>query len=118
MPRAETRASSRGNFQYQELSFSNPKKRRTRVSLSPVRSTVAVNTPARSISTPPVVRTQPRLPSALINRTLVYMAQPRVHAFSTFNGGIPLLLAQRHDIPVSALKSIPEFTSETSISPL
>ena len=46
------------------------------------------------------------------------MALPRVHAFSTFNGGIPLLLAQRHDILVSALKSIPEFTSETSISPL
>ena len=46
------------------------------------------------------------------------MAQPRVHAFSTFNGGSHLLLAQRHDIPVSTLKSIPDFTGETSISPL
>ena len=42
----------------------------------------------------------------------------RAHAFGTFNGGSPLLLAQRHDILVSTLKSIPEFTSETSISPL
>ena len=46
------------------------------------------------------------------------MAQPRAHAFSTFNGGSPLLLAQRHDIPIAVLKSIPEFTGETSISPL
>ena len=46
------------------------------------------------------------------------MAQPRAHAFSTFNGGSPLLLAQRHDIPIVALKSIPEFTGETSMSPL
>ena len=44
------------------------------------------------------------------------MAQPRAHSFSTFNGGSPLLLAQRHDIPIAALKSIPEFTSEASIS--
>ena len=42
----------------------------------------------------------------------------KAHVFSTYNGGSPLLLAQRHDIPVSTLKSIPEFTSETSISPL
>ena len=27
-------------------------------------------------------------------------------------------MAQRHDIPIAALKSIPKFTSETSISPL
>ena len=40
------------------------------------------------------------------------------HTFSTFNGGIPLLLAQRHDIPIATLKSIPEFTGEPSISPL
>lgn len=46
------------------------------------------------------------------------MAQPRVHAFSTFSGGSPLILAQRHDIPLSALKSLPEFTGETSIFPL
>ena len=46
------------------------------------------------------------------------MAQPRAHAFATFNGGSPLLLAQRHDIPVAALKSILDFTGETSISPL
>ena len=46
------------------------------------------------------------------------MALPRVHAFATFNGGSPLLLAQRHDMPVSALKSLPDFTGETSISPL
>ena len=71
------------------------------------------NTPARSISTPPAIRSQPRLPSEHINRSLVYMAQPRAHAFATFNGGSPLLLAQRHDIPICALKSIPEFTGET-----
>ena len=75
------------------------------------------NTPARSISTP-TVRSQPRLPSTHINSSLVYMAQPRANTFSTFNGGSPLLLAQRHDIPIAILKSIPEFTSETSISPL
>lgn len=46
------------------------------------------------------------------------MAQPRAHAFSTFNGGSSLLLAQRHDILVATLKSIPDFTSETFISPL
>lgn len=46
------------------------------------------------------------------------MEQLRVHAFATFNGGIPLLLSQRHDIPVFALKSIPDFTGETFISPL
>ena len=118
MPKAETRASSRGNFQYQELSFSNPRRRRTRVSLSPVRSAIVTNTPTRSISTPPAIRSQPRFPSAHINRPLVYMAQPRAHAFCTFNGGSPLLLAQRHDIPIEALKSILEFTGETSISPL
>ena len=118
MPKAETRASSRGNFQYQELSFLNPRRRRTRVSLSPIRSAIVKNTPTRSISTPHVVRSQPRVPLTHINRSLVYMVQPRVHAFATFNGGSPLLLAQRHDIPIATLKSIPEFTSETSISPL
>ena len=107
----------RSNLQYKELSFSNPRRRRTRVSLSPVRSAIGKNTPARSISTPPTIRTQPRLPSTLINRTLVYMALPRVHSFATFNGGSPLLLTQRHDILVFALKSIPNFTGETSISP-
>lgn len=118
MPNAETRASSRGNFQYQELSFSNRRRRRTRISLSPVRIAIVENTPVRSISTPPTIITQPRLPSTLSNRTLVYMKLPRVHAFATFNGGIPLLFSQRHDIPAFALKSIPEFTGETSISPL
>ena len=118
MPKAGTRASSRGNFQYQELSLSNPRRRRIRVSLSLVRSAVVTNTPVRSISTPLAVRFQPRVPSVHINRALVYMAQPRAHAFATFNGGSPLLLAQRHDIPIAALKSIPKFTGETSISPL
>ena len=118
MPKTETRASSRGKFQYQELSLSNPRRRRTRVSLSPVRGVSIVDISARSVSTPPTVRTQSRLPSASINRTLVYMALPRVHAFATFNGGSPLLLAQRHDIPVSTFKSLPDFTGETSISPL
>jgi hypothetical protein len=116
MPREETRASSRGKFQYQELSY-NPR-RRTRVSLSPVRGVSIVDIPARSLSTPPTVRTQPRLPSSQVNRTLIYMALPRVHAFATFNGGSPLLLAQRHDIPTSALKSLPNFMGETSVSPL
>ena len=86
------------------------------MSLSPVSSTEEVHTTARSIFTPPIVRSQPRLPSAHINRSLAYMA--RAHDFSTFNGGSPLLLAQRHDIPVATLKSIPKFTSKTSISPL
>ncbi len=74
MPRAKTRASSRGKFQYQELSLSNPRRRRTRTSLSLVRGVITVNIPLRSVSTPFVARTQPRLPSTLINRTLVYMA--------------------------------------------
>ena len=42
----------------------------------------------------------------------------RAHAFTTFNDGSPLLLSQRHDIPISTLKSTLEFTGETSISPL
>ena len=46
------------------------------------------------------------------------MAQPRAHAFTTCNSGSPLLLNQRHDIPVSTLKIIPKFTGETSIPPL
>ncbi len=117
MPKVETRTSSRGKFRYQELSFSNPRRRNTRVSLSPVRSAIVTNTPARSISTPPTIRSQPRFPLAHINRSLVYMAQPRAHTFSTSNGRSPLLLAQIHDIPIAALKSIPEFTDETSISP-
>ena len=88
MPKAEIRASSRGKFQYQELSFSNPRRRKTRVSLSLVRSIAVTNTPARSISTPPIVRSQPRLSSAHINRPLFHMAQPRAHDFSTFYGAI------------------------------
>ena len=40
------------------------------------------------------------------------------HPFSTFNGGGPLVLAQRHYIPMFPLKSIPFFTSETSTSPI
>jgi hypothetical protein len=46
------------------------------------------------------------------------MELPRAHAFATFNGGSPLLFSQIHDIPVSALKTIPNFTGETSIPPL
>ncbi len=46
------------------------------------------------------------------------MAKPRAHAFSTFSGGSALLLDQRHDILVLALKSIPNFIGETSISPI
>ena len=74
------------------------------------------HTPVISIFTPAVVRSHPRIPSAHINRSLAYMA--RSHAFTTFNGGSPLLLAQRHDILVSTFKSIPDFTGETSISPM
>ena len=74
MHKAETRASSRGKFQYQELSFSNPRRRKARVSLSPIRSAIVTNTLTRSISTPPDVRSQPRLPSTHIDRSLVYMA--------------------------------------------
>ena len=108
-------SSFRGKFQYQELSLSNPR-RKVRVSLSPVRSGIGVHTPTRSISTPPIVRSQPRIPSSYINKKLSYIA--RAHAFSTFNGGSPLLLAQRHDIPISALKSVPKFIGETSKSPI
>ena len=86
--------------------------------MSLVRGLVVTSIPTRSTSTPLDVRSQPRLPSTHINRPLVYMALPRAHAFANFNGGSPLLLAQRHDIPIAALKSIPEFTCETSISPL
>jgi hypothetical protein len=42
----------------------------------------------------------------------------RLHMFSPFNGGNPLILAQRDDIPMSTLKILPYFTGETSISPL
>jgi len=50
--------------------------------------------------------TLPRVLVVHINRSLVYMAQPRAHAFVAFNGENPLLLAQRHDIPIASLKSI------------
>ena len=113
MPKTHTRASSKGKFQYQELSFSNIR-RKARVSLSPIRSATVTHTPVRSISTPHVVRSQPRIPSTYINKSLAYMA--RAHDFATFNGGSPLLLAQRHDMLVLSLKSIPEFIGETSIS--
>lgn len=46
------------------------------------------------------------------------MEQPRAHEFSTFSDGSPLLLDQRHDIPMSSLKNILDFTGETSISPI
>ena len=46
------------------------------------------------------------------------MALPRNHMFSNFYGGIPLVLAQRYDILASSLKSLPDFTGETSISPI
>ena len=43
---------------------------------------------------------------------------PKNQPFVAFTGGIPLLLAQRNDILGSSLKSLPFFTSETSISPI
>lgn len=46
------------------------------------------------------------------------MDLPRNQVFATFNGGSSLILAQRHDIPISSLKSLPNFTGETSISPI
>ena len=115
MPKRHTMASSRGNFKYQELSFSNLR-RKVRVSLSLVRSVIVTHTPTRSISTPLIVRSYPRIPSTYINRTLSYMA--RAHTFTTFNGGISLLLTQMHDILLSALKSVLEFTGKTSMSPI
>ena len=42
----------------------------------------------------------------------------RAHTFDIFNGGSTLLLSQRHNIPVSTLKSILKFIGETSISRL
>lgn len=46
------------------------------------------------------------------------MVAPRNQFFATFNGDNPLILAQRHDIPIVILKSVSYFTSETSISPI
>ncbi len=83
MPKAYTRASYRGNFQYTELI-----RKRNRLSLSPVRSVATKNTPTRSLSTPPIDRSQPWLPSFHLNRSLFHMVQPRPHIFSTFNGGV------------------------------
>ena len=42
----------------------------------------------------------------------------RNQVFATFTRGSSLVLAQRHDIQVSTLKSIPFFIGETSISPI
>lgn len=42
----------------------------------------------------------------------------RNHVFAYFNGASPLLLAQRHDIPVLSLKCLPKFTGETSLLPI
>lgn len=44
------------------------------------------------------------------------MEVPRAHTVVTFNSGRPLLLAQKNDILVAALKAIPYFTRETSTS--
>lgn len=46
------------------------------------------------------------------------MVAPRNQVIVTFNGGIPLVLAQRNDILVATLKSIPYFTSETTTIPI
>ena len=73
-----------------------------------------MHTFARSMSTPPVVRSYPKIPSTHINKTLSYMA--RAHSFSTFNSWSPIILVQRHDILESFLKSVPLFTSETFTS--
>ena len=119
MPRA-TRASTRGNFQFTQLPASVSRKKRTnRPSLSPERTPKSASKTARSVSTPPIPRDHPsysRTLSLLINIPLRFMA--RQHAFSPFNGGSPLLLAQRDPIPASPLKSLPFFTGETHISPL
>lgn len=45
------------------------------------------------------------------------MAVPIIHAFVTFNGGSPLPLTQRSNIPVAAFKAIHFFTGETSVTP-
>ena len=119
MPR-ETRASTRGNFQFTQLPASISRKKRTnRPSLSPERTPKSTSKTTRSISTLPIPRDHPsysRTLSLLINIPLRFMA--RQHAFAPFNGGSPLLLAQRDPIPTSALKSLPFFTGETHISPL
>lgn len=119
MPRT-TRASTRGNFQFTQLPTSSSRKKRTnRLSLSPKRNNNSAGKVARSISTPPIPRDHPshsKTPSFLANRSLRFMA--RQHAFAPFNGGTPLLLAQRDPILALALKSLPFFTGETHISPL
>ncbi len=52
MTKAEIRASSRGKFQYSELSFSNPRRKKKNLSLSLVRSVAVSHTLVRSLSTP------------------------------------------------------------------
>lgn len=42
------------------------------------------------------------------------MEVPRAHTIVSFNSVSPLVLAQKNDIQVVALKSIPFFTEETS----
>ena len=44
------------------------------------------------------------------------MSLPRNQVSTTFNGVSPLILVDRHEILVFALKSISNFISETSIS--
>lgn len=116
MPR-HTQASSRGTFQFtQVLSTSSRKKKSDRLSLSPKRDPNLATRPPRSISTPLVPMNHSKTPSFLVNRKLPIM--DRNHPFTPFNVGSPLILAQRDFIPPSTLKSLPFFTSETSISPL
>lgn len=106
MRKAHTSSSSRGNIQYIELSVSYLRKKRNRLSLLVVRSMTVAHTPIRSLSIPLVDRSQSKLPCFHINRSLFHMSQ------------LPLHLAQKLDILVSALKYIPNFIGETSISPM
>ena len=74
------------------------------------------HTPIRFVSTPPTNTTQPIFLASFLNRPLFHMA--RNQPFATFTRGSLLVFAQRHDILVSALKSLPIFIGETSISPI
>lgn len=87
--------------------------------MSPIRGTqVEAYTPLISHSTHPITRlAKPKGPTIHINRPLFSMAIPRAHTFVTFNGGNPLVLAQKNDIPVVALKDILLFTGETFFTP-
>lgn len=82
------------------------------VASDPQNSTFPLLTVSTTSATTPVL---PLVSSftAVVPPVFPIMALPRVHAFVPFDQGNPLNFLQHHDVPLAALKSLPDFTGES-----